>query len=191
MFDKNEYFQAMAHAVCSAGKVERSELKAFKIDDSDGIAKAIGFYPNMISKVDYFAEKGLLIQLVELSDLEQDIKSCHIKISEALNEIELNTTIPQKWKREQKKAIIKDAWKKIADEFFKKWSGSIAVIERLYRKTSQSVDSDPEYSLLIVCKNITDVKILDALTIKLNGQCGIMQTIQVCNTKHLDKFLLR
>lgn len=186
MFDKNEYLKTIEHAKGT----ESSELTAFKIDDADGIAEFIGFNSNIINKVDYFVDLGLHVQLIELSDLRHDLKHCYANISMALEKINQDSTISQKWKREQEKAIRNEAWQKLRDEFFKKWSGSIAVIERLYRKTNQSIDDDPRYSLLIVCKNTTDVRMLDALSNQLNGMCGMIKKVQVCNTEHLGDFLL-
>ena len=186
MFDKNEYLKTIEHAKGT----ESSKLTAFKIDDADGLAERIGFNSHIINKVDYFVELGLHVQLIELSDLRDDIKHCYANICVALEKINQDSTISQKWKREQEKAIRKEAWQRLRDEVFKKWSGSIAVIERLYRKTNPSIDDDPSYSLLIVCKNTTDVRMLDALTIQLNGMCGMVKKVQVCNTEHLGEFLL-
>lgn len=186
MFDITVYLKTIEHAKGA----EPSDLKAFKIDDADGLAECIGFNSHVINKVDYFVELGLHVQLVELSDLQDALKHCHTNISEALEKISQNASISAKSKREQEKAIRKEVWQKLRDEFFKKWSGSIAVIERLYRKTSRASDEDPSYSLLIVCKNITDVRMLDTLTVQLNGQCGMVKDVQVCNTEHLGQFLL-
>ena len=190
MFDKSEYFQTIEHAKRS----EQSDIKAFKIDDTDGIAESLGFNGNMISKVDYFLEKECHIQLIELSDLQENFKVCVSNISEAIEKIEQDKTIKPKQKREQTKAVKKNVWLKLRDEFFKKWNGSIAVIERLYRKTNQPIDNDPQYSLLIVCKNSTDTKILEALNLELcsqlNGQCGMVKSVQVCRTEELNQFLL-
>lgn len=190
MFDKDDYLASIEHAKST----EKSEIKAFKLDDADGIAERIGFKANMISRADYFVEQGLHVRFIELSDLRNSFKTCSAEIDEAFEEINQDPSISEKWKREQKKTIKDNAWKSLCDEFFKKWSGSIAVIERLYRKTNQSVEDDPQYSLLIVCKNATDVKILDELNTelveRLNGQCGMVKKVQVCKTDNLGEFLL-
>lgn len=175
MFDKADYLACVEHAKSA----EKSHIKAFKLDDFDGIAERIGFKANIISRVDYFVEQGLHVRFLELSDLRNGFKTRSAEIGEAFEKINAAPDISEKWKREQKKTIKNKAWQSICDEFFKKWSGSIAVIERLYRKTNQSVEDDPQYSLLVVCKNATDVKILDELNTelveRLNGQCGMVK----------------
>ena len=185
MFDKNEYLQIIVHATCSVGATESSTSKAFKIDDNDGIAQAVGFHAGMVNKVDYFVANNNDVQLIELSDLEESIQNCHVYIEKELKQLrELKgdeITI-----RDESK-IIKAAWKDIKVEFCKKWSGSIAVIERLYRKTSELGDADPSYKLLIVCKDHTDIKMLDALKGQLSGMMG---NVVVCKTKTLSSVLI-
>ena len=68
LIHKNRYLQLIVHARCPIGEIESSTLKAFKIDDDDGIAKALGFHPGMINKVDYFVTNDTAVQLIELSD---------------------------------------------------------------------------------------------------------------------------
>lgn len=185
MFDKNEYLKTIEHASCVAGVIESSELRAFKIDDEDGIAKAIGFHAGMVSKVDYFVTNNINVQLIELSDLEECIQNCHVYIEKELKQLREfkgdDITI-----RDESK-IIKAAWRDIKVEFCKKWNGSIAVIERLYRKTSELGDADPNYKLLIVCKDHTDIKMLDALKGQLSGMMG---NVVVCKTKTLSSVLI-
>ena len=186
MFDKSKYLQTIVHASCSIGEIESSASKAFKIDDNDGIAQAIGFHAGMVNKVDYFVANNNDIQLIELSDLEESIQNCHVYIERELKQLREfkggDITI-----RDESK-IIKAAWKDIKVEFCKKWSGSIAVIERLYRKTSElGDDADPSYKLLIVCKDHTDIKMLDALKGQLLGMMG---NVEVCKTKTLSNALI-
>ncbi len=202
MLDKSKYLNQIRHSpCCSIGtptilrKRESSHLYAFKIDDSDGvydpygISEHIGFKGNIINKVDYFLENERNILLIELSDLRQDIQHCNAKIANFFEQIEQEDIKP-KYKREQKKEIIKQVWKGLRDEFGKKWNGSIAIIERLYRKINISADDDPTYRLLIVCKNETDIRMLDALVNQLNGMMGEAEDVQVCTTETLNKFLL-
>jgi hypothetical protein len=181
MFDKNVYLQTIAHAPCSAGRIERSNSRAFKIDDEDGIAKAIGFHAGIVNKVDYFVTNEKDVQLIELSDLKQDIQTCHVYIENELQQLRVirGNDIT---KREECR-IIKAGWKEIKIEFCKKWSGSIAVIERLYRKTNELGNSDPNYKLLIVCKNHTDIRMLDALKRQLSGMMG---NVVICKTESLS-----
>lgn len=185
MFEKNVYLQTIVHAMCAVGEIESSELRAFKMDDKDGIAEAIGFHAGMINKVDYFVANNNDVQLIELSDLEECIQNCHFYIEKELKK--LRAAKGNISKREENE-IIKVAWKDIKVEFCKKWSGSIAVIERLYRKTSELGDADPSYKLLIVCKDRTDIKMLDALKKQLSGMIG---NVVVCKTKTLNSVLIR
>ncbi|ASF47330.1 hypothetical protein [Methylovulum psychrotolerans] len=190
MLDKSTYLRCLEHAKGT----EKSVLMAYKLDDADGIAEQLGFKTHIISKADYFLEQELHVQFIELSDLRESFKECAGKICSALAEINQDPTLSEKWKRERKKVIKQKAWQNLRDEFHKKWNGSIAVIERLYRKTGQPVDSDPRYSLLIVCKNDTDTKMLDELNAELspllNGMCGTVQKVQFCKTSQLEKCLL-
>jgi len=185
MFDKSGYFKIIEHSKCRDGKIEQSNLNAFKIDDPDGIAENIGFKGNMISKVDYFLENNLDVQLIEMSDLRQNLIDCNTKIKEEFANIE-QEDISKKYKREKQKIAKKEAWKGLKDEFCKKWNGSIAVIERLYRKTKK-IDDNPSYRLLIVCKDETDIRMLDDLTNQLNGMMGEQDDVRVCTTKYLTK----
>ena len=190
MIDKNQYLQLIVHARCPIGEIESSTLKAFKIDDDDGIAKALGFHPGMINKVDYFVTNDTAVKLIELSDLKECMKSCDAYIDTELRRLQTDTgrAITQREERE----VIKAAWKDIKVEFCKKWSGSIAVIERLYRKTNELGDADPSYKLLIVCKDHTDTRMLDTLKDQLSRQLsGMMGHVVVCTTKTLSSALVR
>lgn len=200
MFDKSIYLRPIEH---DKG-VEQSEFKAYLLDnyktsdsengDIKGIAEALGFDNHMLSKVDYFVELENHVQLIELSDLQDDFRRCAVEIADALKIINEDSKSKNTWKTEQKKKAKNKAWQSLRDEFQKKWYGSIATIERLYRKTKQPVDADPQYSLLIVCKNETDTKMLDELNTEfgglLNGQCGKVKQVQVCKTDQLHKYLL-
>lgn len=208
MFDKSIYLRAIEHGKDANKIVEGSVCEAYlldnyKIDNRNeikGIAEDIGFKNNMISKVDYFAEQGSHIQLIELSDLREQLKTCGLKVKEAkasFDAINNDAELSKKDKFKKKEALIDDAWQSLRDEFLKKWGGSIAVIERLYRKTDQHADTDPQYSLLIVCKNVTDTKMLDELNTelggvrgRLHGQCGMVKKVQVCKTAHIHEYLL-
>ncbi|MEI6705500.1 MAG: hypothetical protein WCK96_00015 [Methylococcales bacterium] len=186
MVNKADYLQPIKHASCELGLQESSDFYAFKLDDNDGIAKVIGFHAGMVNKVDYFLAEDINVQLIELSDLEESARSCQQYITDNL----LNQENAQLTEYAKKK-IRKEAWKPLADEFIKKWSGSIAVIERLYRKTNELIDTDPKYTLLIVCKNRTDVHILEELGKQLPNQLsGMMGNVKVCNTEKLEQFLL-
>jgi hypothetical protein len=184
-FDKSGYLRTIEHSPDAAAEIEVSHLKAFKIDDHDGIAKAIGFTDNMINKVDYFVVNNFDVQLIELSDLDKAVKNCLTVIEEEINRI---IEIEQRKIRKRKeKEIRQRIWKPIKDEFVHKWYGSIAIIERLYRKNNELGENDPNYRLLIVCKNNTDPRILDELKNQLSGKIA---SIEICNTETLDKVLI-
>ncbi|MCX7067110.1 MAG: hypothetical protein NTW85_05395 [Methylococcales bacterium] len=184
-FDKSGYIKAIEHSPDNSSEIEKSVLNAFKIDDYDGIAKAIGFSDNMINKVDYFVVHNLDVQLIELSDLDNDARNCLTYIEEETNKI--IEVEKRKIRKREEKEIRQRVWKPIKDEFVHKWYGSIAVIERLYRKTNELGEYDPNYSLLIVCKNKTDTRILDELKNQLSGKIA---NIEICNTKMLDQVLI-
>lgn len=88
MFDKNPYLQIIKHAPCSEGKLERSTLKAFKIDDDDDIAKALGFHAGMVNKVDYFLTNTNDVQLIELTDLKECVQNCHAYIDTEIRQLQ-------------------------------------------------------------------------------------------------------
>jgi len=196
MFDKRPYLQTIRHAADEGGEIESSHLKAFKIDDKGGLAQDLGFHAGMLSKVDYFVSSQHIVQLIELSDLEDSCRYCHTLIQKAFNE--LNAAIAQaaqeqaipirEISKREENAIVKAAWKEIKDEFFKKWSGSIAVIERLYRKTNELGEADPTYTLLVVCKNHTDIEMLEPLKRQLSGMMG---NVKVCDTQTLKDCLIK
>ena len=179
------YLQTIKHAACIAGESESSASKAFKIDDEDGIAKAIGFHAGMLNKVDYFLADNSDVQLIELSDLEECSQHCHAYIQKELDELR---AVKNQISKQEERDIVKAAWKDIKVEFCKKWSGSIAVIERLYRKTNELGDADPTYKLLVVCKNHTNIEMLDVLKLQLSGMMG---NVKVCNTETLKRYLIK
>ncbi len=178
---EDDFMQIIEHAKDRSKHIERSTCYAFKIDDKDGLAQALGFSNTMLSKVDYFVKNDDAIQLIELSDLEDQIQKCRF------NEIQqLATENTNKLTAKEKRFIRKTAWSPMTNEFKRKWGGSIAIIERLYRK-NRLCESDPNYQLLIVCKNQTDVIMLDALKVQLEG---MMRIVQVCRTKDLSRYLI-
>lgn len=187
MFDTKTHLDVIKHSKDRESFIESSNFQAFKIDDADGIAEYIGFKSNMIGKVDYFLENNHHIQLIELSDLKEI--SLNIKdIIEKINQENIKGTLKTKKRKE--------AWRKEAYDFVKKWNGSIAVIERLYRKAYQCgndrkyIENDPKYSLLIVCKNGTDIKELDSFKDILNGMMNGAEAVKVCTTEKLESFVI-
>ncbi|CAG1020696.1 hypothetical protein DOJK_00513 [Patescibacteria group bacterium] len=193
MFNKDEYLAVIKHKSSQNGDIETSNLKAFKLDDDNGIAVNIGFSPNMLKKVDYFLEDNHAIQLIELSDLRNQFNNCASEIKVEIEKIQTDND-KGTYKTKKIKEAKRKAWQQLTDEFFKKWSGSIAVIERLYRKTNQSPDIDPNYCLLIVCVNETDIQILQRLNDEfaniLNGMMGKVMSVKVIKTNQLSHFVI-
>jgi len=178
------FSKRIEHSICSAGIVESSSSSAYKIDDDDGLANHLGFTNCMLSKVDYFDNDEDDIQLIELSDLEECILSCSFNYQKSLTAEE--TRKGERLTTKEMRPIRKEAWAPIVNEFKRKWFGSIAVIERLYRK-NKVLEEDPNYGLLIVCKNQTDVRMLDTLQVQLQGMMG---KVEVCNTEHISQYLI-
>ena len=109
--------QTMAHAA-REGYREASPLTAYKLDDNDGVAKALDFHAAMLNKVDYFLIANHNVQLIELSDLDVIARENHSHIR--LNNPDLSAR--------EKNQISKELWREPKHEFMKKWSGSIAVV---------------------------------------------------------------
>jgi hypothetical protein len=184
-----EFLLDMIHAPCIENINESTNTKAFKIDDADGLACYLGFHSAMLSKVDYFRMKGDKVQLIELSDMQESAMQClHDKQNAIAREVvaaglQDESELPAR----VRKKIRKAAWSNVVNEFNRKWSGSIAVIERLYRKNGVTVDNH-EYKMLIVCKNSTDARILDDLLSQLSGMMGV---VNVCNSQNTNEFVLK
>ena len=181
---EDEFIKEIEHSVCIEGEIENSTCCAFKIDDVDGLATHLGFYSNIISKVDYFSKKENEIQLIELTDLKNSIQKCGYNLAEELDKAE-----KKKGKRlttREERPIRKRVWLSVTGEFKQKWNGSIAIIERLYRK-NKIYNDNPKYQLLIVCKNNTDIKMLDILKSRLQG---MIKTVNICDTKNISSQLI-
>ena len=174
MINEDDFLKKIQHAICDDGTIEQSNVEAYQLDDKDGLACHLGFHSSMIPKVDYYIKKDHIIKFIELSDLEEQINKLHLEMS----------AIEGKPAREAKK-IRKKAWEPLTSEFKRKWCGSIAAIERLYRK-NQMIEINPEYQLLIVCRNKTDPRILESLTTQLQGMMG---PVKVTNTNNIKKLV--
>lgn len=179
-----DFVKVIEHSRGIEGEVERSECLAYKIDDADGLSKHLGFANSLLSKVDYFCAKENTIQFIELTDLENDICNikCNIQKKIEFEEQQKGNKLTTK----EKGAIRKKAWSLVTNEIKRKWSGSIAIIERLYRKNKIYSD-DPDYQMLIVCKNKTDIIMLDVLQRRLQGMMG---TIVFCKTRNISEYLI-
>lgn len=172
--------ELIAHKKCMRGLVEDSEYFAYRMDGPDGIGCSLGFGQNELSSADYLisCDEFLKIQLIELSDMNDAIEKCrknHIALA--------NRAQSSKEKRE----VTKRAWLPVTSEIANKWSGSIAIVERWYRKKTLGPVVDPVYLFLLVCKNGTDPIALDILKERLRGK---IVNIEVCETQGLSDFLV-
>ncbi len=174
MIDKSPFLEEIHHAIGADGIIEMSSAQAYKLDSSEGIGCHLLFSNSLLSKVDYFIEQNHVVKLIELSDLDDQIRACQAKYNH--NPL-LSTS--------ENRKLRKKAWQPLTDGFKKKWCGSIAVIERLYRKNNIS-DTDPQYRLIIVCRNHTDPRMLDTLDQQLRGMMGV---VTVTNTKEISEHL--
>ncbi|NQZ06343.1 MAG: hypothetical protein HRT35_04195 [Algicola sp.] len=137
MIDTAEFTFQLSHAKDKEDTVESADVQAIKIDDADGLAASLGFGESMLSKVDYCACVDNKVQLIELTDLEESIKSCR----DVRNELTAQAKAQKiKLTAKDHKRIRKQAWHVITDEFKCKWNGSIAVVERLYRRSEIATD---------------------------------------------------
>jgi hypothetical protein len=186
MIDTAGFTRQLSHAIDKDDNVESADVQAIKIDDANGIAASLGFGESMLSKVDYCACANGKVQLIELTDLEESLKNCRdLRIELTAQAKEQARAQKNKLTAKDHKRIRKQAWHVVTDEFKCKWNGSIAVVERLYRRNE--IANDPNYQLLIVCKNKTDSIMLDELTTQLAGMMG---KVRVCNTNRVSDFLI-
>lgn len=150
---------------------ESSTVTAIKLDEADGIGVALGFTNNSLSKADYLHVDGSEFIVIEASDLRDQLADCirEIKVREQEALIALQKekprikTLPVKLR----KPIENYCYYSLKAEMMQKWCGSIAISERLCR--SNGIEVHPNYSYLIVCKNGTDVQVLDRFKQKMEG----------------------
>ena len=178
MIDTNNFLEIMHHAKGDDEIIESSAVQAIKLDNPDGLGCFLGFNNSTLSKVDYYLQDDHVIIFLELSDLEEQIKECNIQFNVLKSEkIHLTT--------KELRNIRKKAWRPLTDEFKKKWCGSIAVIERLYRHNNH-IQDNPNYKLYIVCRNHTSSRMLDTLVQQLTGMMG---NVKVTNTDNIPDLL--
>jgi len=183
LIDTSTFEQNIEHAIRNGSK-ESTGCRAIKIDNADGLANHLGFNSSMLSLVDFYCYSNHLIQLIELTDLEDSIIECNLKYQEEVRIAEDNNN--ERLTSAQTKKIRKQVWKSVLLEFKSKWCGSIAVIERLYRK-NEIYENNPDYKLLIICKNNTDILMLDILKTQLSGMMG---SVNICNSERAENFII-
>lgn len=183
---KRGFIKPVKHSKCRKGNIESSCCYGIEVDDDAGLAVALGFKNGTLSKVDYAVDTGNIVQLIELTCLIEKAEEC--SSSEDRFIAELDESIRDS-RKSQKKAR-KRAWQPEISEFNNKWSGSIAIIERMLRKLS--VNHDPEYELLIVVKNSTSAKIMGILSDKLATYLsGMMGEVKVIKTDDLVDHIIQ
>ncbi|MBO0213016.1 hypothetical protein J0676_05920 [Vibrio sp. Vb2880] len=165
-------------------EAEISEVSAIKLDEADGIGVALGFTNNSLSKADYLHIEENNFIIIEASDLRDQLKECvaSIAIEEAKALAALQATDPKKNKLpvKTKKPIEDRCYYSLKAELMQKWCGSIAISERLCR--ANGIQNHPDYSYMIVCRNGTDVKVLNRFKQKMEGT---IKNIKVLTTETL------
>lgn len=179
----DKFISLICHKECKDGNIENAGCNAFLLDGENGLAQHLKFNNNEIGIGDYFTHEENEFQLIELTDLEANILECKLDIQENIKAAEIRKGGSLSVK--ERKKIEKSAWFPLTYDFIKKMTGSKLVIERLYRKNS-IIDSDPNFSLLIVCKDKTDARMLDAIKARL---IGIIPRLTVCNTREVKSLI--
>lgn len=171
--DLTPFEKSLCHAIDRNDQVECSQATGYQLDDADGLAVYLGFHHAMVSKVDYFNRQQTKVILIEMTDLATVAEAYHNKYQQLRTEL-LQQQNKSRLSGKEKKEIRRKAWQPVTNEFKLKWAGSIAVIERLLRKNGE-YDVAPNYSLMIVCKNDTDITMLDSLSAQLSGMMGVVK----------------
>lgn len=183
MLNLTPYDKIIQHDIDRAGNIESSNKSAIHLDGNQGLASALGFSANILKKVDYFRSIDNHVYLMELTNLQDDIKEC-IEYDELLKGSSDIKRILRETDSKGIKAIQKKLWMEIVEEFKGKWMGSIAIYERLLRRNPKT--EDPTYHLVVVLKNDTDAKDRDLLETTLNNKLvGMTTTIDVRLTKEI------
>ncbi|MBU1620397.1 MAG: hypothetical protein KJ556_08950 [Gammaproteobacteria bacterium] len=181
MIDKNLYREAIKHKVGQFGDEEMSTVEAYRLDGSDGILRASMFEDGTVSSADYFLDVGNKFYIIELSDLESSIRTAHTCINEQLTALGVNDI--HRLRQRDRKQVKKKAWDPLTNEFKRKWLGSIAAIERMLR-INRIYSEHPEYQYIIVCKNHTDIRVLDELLTQIKG---MIRKVKATNTDLIEQ----
>lgn len=161
---------------------EVSAISAFKLDEADGIGVALGFTNNSLSKADYLHILDNNFTIVEASDLRDQLKDCVAAIeaeeAKALEELQVTKPHVKKLPKKVSKPIEDKCYYNLKAELMQKWGGSIAISERLCRV--KGIGHHPNYSYMIVCRNGTDVQVLNRFKQKMEGA---IKNIKVLTTE--------
>ena len=183
----DDFLETIRHAEDRNHEIEEATCKAIAIDGANGLACFLEYRDGEISKVDYCDIKNDKVQLIELSDLSDTIGNLKLDIAREISESKQE----EGFKKKNEKEIIDIYWTPIVMEFQLKVQGSMCVIERLYR--TNAINNNPIFQLLIVCKNNTDILILDLLRnqlrTRLRGMVG-RGIINICITRRICQELI-
>lgn len=159
----------------------------YKIDESNGLRACLGFKEGQISQADYFLIDRVSnkVQIIELTDLTEDIRDCIIAESILSEDDASFAQILSRSPRKASQIVQRRIWAEVIAEFKNKWMGSIAVLERYCRK--EGYNDHLDYQMLIVLKSNTDPKEIEVLRNKLIGMIG---KVPVCNTDNIKPLLL-
>lgn len=187
MLDLDVFIDNIKHSKDINGYVESSSKTAIQLDGKGGVAQQLNFREGCLKKVDYLKIKEDKVFLIELTNLQEDIKECIECDEELSNSSDIRNYVKKLDKKGLHK-VQKKLWMEVTEEFKGKWMGSIAFYERILRRM-QKIDSayiDPNYHLVIVLKNDTDPKDRDLLEITLrNNLSGMISNIDVFITDGL------
>lgn len=164
----DDFKKIIEHAPDRNNQIEKANCEAIQIDSDDGLACFLGFLSGTLSKVDYCDIKNPKVRFIELSDLRQKIREAQ------------SVVIPDN--RQSRRT----AWAPLVDEFKLKYQGTVAIYERL--RQQNNILDDPEYQLFIVCKNGSDIQILDILKTRLEGM--IQGGVRICRTENICNMLV-
>lgn len=173
----------MQHDEDVNGAIEKSDKKAFLLDNDD-LLKSLGFHDkNAFKKVDYIREVNDIVYLVEFTDLSNEIAEC-IEFDLILS---MNSDDMKKFIKDcnlDLKVIKKKLWLEVIEEFKGKFIGSIACYERLLRLNNRN--DEFKYNLVVVLRNNTDPKYFDFLETHLVGKLkNLTGKIEVRRTQGL------
>lgn len=177
MIDLTKFYEKITH---KGG--ECCEFLAYKIDSADGagLSAELLFKNGQVSQVDYFIQHNNDVYFIELSDLENDIKSSQrAKLITDSNSVSF-AEILEKSPKKAEKIIAGKIWSDVVAEFQKKWLGSLAIMERYCRKIDYK--DNINYQFVIVVKDSQDIDELSYLKQSLIGMVGkvfVLKTNQV------------
>lgn len=182
--DLDGFYGEICHAKSRDQQIETSGVNAIKLDEKDGISTALGFTNNMINKADYLYIKDNHMIIIEASDLRNQSEEFYKLKKDTILKKEMELKPGEKLSKKIKNEIEKGCFYPIRAELSQKWSGSIATIERLCR--INNIDINPNYSYIVVCKDETDVRIMDLISHKMQGS---IKNIKVITTNMVAEHL--